>query len=151
MHRPEVEPAIFRSQVQRPKHYTTEPPNLLHWTDNKLKIIRIVLESAIRKAIERCWRLFVFVQDERDEQLQAQFWLRLVIFTVSRHACLYYFILVFFAKTWKIHSVTSLIIKGFEIFDHRSSILYHRKVATCRFYMWEIVGISEIRVKLLGS
>jgi len=29
MHRPGVELAIFRSQVRRPNHYTTEPPWLL--------------------------------------------------------------------------------------------------------------------------
>ena len=29
MHRPGVELAIFRSQVRRPNHYTTEPPELV--------------------------------------------------------------------------------------------------------------------------
>jgi len=32
MHRPGVEPAVSRSQVQRPNHYTTEPPSSVHVT-----------------------------------------------------------------------------------------------------------------------
>jgi len=40
MHRPGVEPAIYRSQVQRPNHYSTEQPIPISWCNHQLSQLR---------------------------------------------------------------------------------------------------------------
>jgi len=45
MHRPGVEPAICRSQVQRPSHYTTEQLEKVAVVDTKERKIRGIFAS----------------------------------------------------------------------------------------------------------